>query len=137
MRTSVTPRSNSVCADTLDAHSFRLDDSGDRDHLVAAHDEWPRLAVGTGDFRVDEHVLNLLCSSGEPVAGTPGPYLKAWELRGDAPLAPEHLAVEGNRTVLEPDALVLAHCSDAAAQVEPLRPCGRGEQLVERRRLTL
>src|SRR5207249_7586814 len=31
----------------------------------------------------------------------------------------------------------LAHCSDAAAQVEPLRPCGRGEQLVERRRLTL
>src|SRR2546426_6977412 len=115
MRTSFTPRSSSVC-DTFGAHSFRLDDSRYRDDLVAAHHERPRLAGGTGDLRVDEHVLDLLRSSGEPIAGTPGPYLKAWEVRGNPPLAPEHLAVEGDGGVLEPDPLVLAHRREAAAK---------------------
>src|SRR3954447_7026761 len=107
MRISLTPRSSSVC-DTLDEHSFRLDDSGNGDHVVPAHDERPRLACGTGDLRVDEHVLDLLRSPGEPIAGAPGPYLKAWELRGDPPLSPAHLAVECDGSVFQPDVVVLA-----------------------------
>src|SRR6185312_6063847 len=81
----------------------------------------------------------LLRSPGEPIAGTPGPYLKAWELRSDTPLAPAHfrVAVERHRSPLEPDALVLAHGGQAAAEVEPFRAGLRGEQLVERRRLAL
>src|SRR4029453_12785156 len=35
---------------------------------------------------------------------------------------------------LEPDVFVLAHRGQPAAEVEPLRAGGRGEQLVERRR---
>src|SRR5437762_11861962 len=119
MRTSVTPRSSSVC-DTRCAHSFRLDDSRDRDDVVAAHHERPRLAGGTGNLRVDEHVLDLLRSSGEPIAGTPGPYLKAWEVRGNPPLAPHHLTVEGAWGVLEPHTVVLTHRGEAAAEVEAI-----------------
>src|SRR6266550_9400950 len=118
MRTSETPRSSSVCCDTLDAHSFRLDDARNGDHVVSAHDQRPRLAGGTGNLRVDEHVLDLLRSSGEPIAGTPGPYLKAWEVRGNPPLAPQHLTVEGNRSVLEPYALVLPNGREPSATVE-------------------
>src|SRR4051812_35163264 len=136
MRTSLTPRSSSVC-DTLDEHSFRLDDSGNGDHVVPAHDERPRLACGTGDLRVDEHVLDLLRSPGEPIAGTPGSYLKAWELRGDPPLAPAHLAGESDGRLLDPDIVVFADRGQAAAEVESLRPGRRGEQLVERRRQAL
>src|SRR6266511_3094989 len=90
----------------------------------------------TGDLGVDEHVLDLLRASGEPIAGTPGPYLKAWELRGDPPLAPADLALERHRRALEPDALVLAHRGEAPAEVEPLRACGGCEQLVQRGRLS-
>src|SRR6185437_12660854 len=133
MRISLTPRSSSVC-DTLDEHSFRLDDSGNGDHVVPAHDERPRLACGTGDLRVDEHVLDLLRSPGEPIAGTPGSYLKAWELRGDPPLAPTHLAAQSDGRLLDPDTLVLAHRGQAAAEIESLRSGRRGEQLVERGR---
>src|SRR6185312_10224267 len=118
MRISLTPRSSSVC-DTLDEHSFRLDDSGNGDHVVSAHDERPRLACRPGDLRVDEHVLDLLRSPGEPIAGTPGPYLKAWELRGNAPLAPADLAVERDGSALEPDPVVLTHRSQAVAEIEP------------------
>src|SRR2546421_3041758 len=78
MRTSDTPRSSSVCCDTLDARSFRVDDARNCDHVVSTHDERPRLAGGTGDLRVDEHVLDLLRPPSEPIAGTPGPYLTAW-----------------------------------------------------------
>src|SRR2546426_570566 len=105
MRTSETPRSSSVC-DTFDAHSFRLDDARHGDHVVSAHDERPRLACGTGDLRVDEHVLDLLRSPSEPIAGTPGPYLKAWERGGDPPFPPAHLAVERHGRALEPDPVV-------------------------------
>src|SRR5580765_4384225 len=136
MRISATSRSSSVC-DTLDAHSFRLDDARDSDDLVAAHDERPRLAGRTGDLCVDEHVLDLLRPSGEPVAGAPGSYLKAWQVGGDPPVAPADLAVERDGRALEPDALVLAHRGQAAAEVEPLRAGRRRKQLVERRRLAL
>jgi hypothetical protein len=83
-----------VWADTLGVHSFRLDDPRNGDDLVPPHHERPRFAVGTGDLRVDEHVLDLLRASGESVTGAPGPYLKAWELRGDAPLAPDDFRLE-------------------------------------------
>src|SRR3954447_21270646 len=118
MRISLTPRSSSVC-DTLDEHSFRLDDSGNGDHVFSAHDERPRLACGTGDLRVDEHVLDLLRSPSEPIAGAPGSYHKAWEPRRDPPLTPEHLAVECDRRALEPDAVVLAHGGQTGAEIEP------------------
>src|SRR5439155_14975048 len=136
MRTSVTPRSSSAC-DTLGAHPFGLDDPGHGHDLVPAHDERPRLARGTGDLCVHEYVLDLLRSPGEPIAGAPGSYLKAWEVRGDAPLAPPDLAFERDRRLLEPDALVLAHRRQPTAEVEPLRAGGRGQQLVEGRRLSL
>src|SRR5436309_15963514 len=116
MRISATSRSSSVC-DTLDAHSFRLDDSRHGDDLVAAHDERPRLAGRTGDLCVDEHVLDLLRPSGEPVAGAPGSYLKAWQLGRDPPVAPADLAIECDRRPLEPDALVLAHGRQTTAEV--------------------
>src|SRR5437870_4059615 len=136
MRTSLTPRSSSV-ADTLDAHPFRVDDSRHRDDLVPAHDERPRLAFRAGNLRVDENVLDLLAPSSEPVARAPGSYLKAWELRLDAPRAPAHLALQRHGRALQPDAVVLTHRRQAAAEVEPLRAdCGR-EQLVERRRTLL
>src|SRR6476660_85194 len=121
MRTSETPRSSSVW-DTFDAYSFRFHDVRHCDHVVSAHDERPRLACRPGDLRVDEHVLDLLRSPGEPIAGTPGPYLKAWELRGNAPLAPADLAVERDGSALEPDPVVLTHRSQAVAEIEPLRP---------------
>src|SRR5439155_8234287 len=134
MRTAETPRSSSVW-DTFDAHSFRLDDARHRDHVLSAHDERPRLACGTGDLRVDEHVLDLLRSPSEPIAGAPGPYLKAWELRRDPPFAPAHLAVERDRRSLEPDAVVLAHGRETGAKVQPPRSGGRREEFVERRGL--
>src|SRR5438105_1866639 len=136
MRISVTSRSSSVW-DTLGANSFRLDDARNRDDHVPAHDERPRLACGTRDLGVDEHVLDLLRSPGEPVAGTPGSYLKAWQLRSDPPLAPADLAFEGKWCRLEPDTVVLTHRREAATEVEPLRAGGRREQLVQRRRLAL
>src|SRR5882724_725887 len=136
MRTAETPRSSSVW-DTIDTHSFGLDDARHGDHLVSAHDKRPRLACGTGDLRVDEHVLDLLRSPSEPIAGAPGPYLKAWKVRGDPPLAPTHLAVECDRRALEPDAVVLTDSGQAGAEIEPPRARGRREQLVERRRLTV
>src|SRR2546430_2535585 len=136
MRTAETPRSSSVW-DTFDAHSFRLDDARHRDHVLSAHDERPRLACGTGDLRVDEHVLDLLRSPSEPIAGAPGSYLKAWKPRGDPPFPPAHLAVERNRRALEPDAVVLAHGGQTGAEIEPPRPGCRREQLVERRRLAV
>src|SRR5262249_30582819 len=101
MRISATSRSSSVC-DTLAAHSFRLDDPGHGDDLVAAHDQRPRLACRAGDLCVDEHVLDLLRPSGEPVAGAPGSYLKPWHVRRDPPLAPADFAVERDRRPLEP-----------------------------------
>src|SRR6266540_937144 len=136
MRISETARSNSVC-DTLGKDSFRLDDPGHGDDLVPAHDERPRLAGRTGDLRVDEHVLDLLRSPGEPIAGAPGSYLKAWEARGNPPFAPAHLGVEHHGCALEPDTLVLPHSRQSATEVEPLRAGSRGEQLVERGRICL
>src|SRR2546430_17712535 len=131
MRISETARSNSVC-DTLGKNSFHLDDPGHGDDLVPTYDERPRLAGRTGDLRVDEHVLDLLRSPGEPIAGAPGSYLKAWEARGNPPFAPVHLRVEHHWCSLEPDALVLPHSRQPATEVEPLRAGGRGGQLVER-----
>src|SRR3954454_17250415 len=102
MRISATSRSSSVC-DTLDANSFRSDDPGHGDDLVAAHDERPRLAGRTGDLCVDENVLDLLRAPGEPVAGAPRTYLKAWPVGRDPPLAPADFAVERDRRPLDPD----------------------------------
>src|SRR5207253_6134434 len=86
---------------------------------------------------VGEHVPDLLRPSGEPVAGAPGSYLKAWQLRGDSPLAPAHLAVQCERRALEPDAVVLTDRGQPLAEVEPPRARRRAEQRVERGRLVL
>src|SRR2546423_15565167 len=107
IRISPTPRSISVC-DTPRHHSFRLDDSRHRDDLVPAHDQRPAFAVGAWDLGVDEHVLNLLCAPGEPVAGTPPSYLKPWQVRLDPPGAPLDGVVEIDRATLEPPPVVLA-----------------------------
>src|SRR5262249_36367043 len=117
MRISATSRSSSVC-DTLAAHSFRLDDPRHRDDLVAAHDRRPRRASGGGHFSVAEPVWVLLRPPGERAAGAPGSYLKPWPARRDPPLPPADFAVERDRRPLEPDALVLPHGRDSAAQVE-------------------
>src|SRR3954451_2160866 len=136
MRISATSRSSSVC-DTLGSDSFRVEHSRNGDDLVAAHDERPRLAGRTGDLCVDEHVLDLLRSTGEPIAGAPCSYLKAWQLRCDPPLAPPHLAVERDRRAFEPDVVVFAHGRETTAEVEAARARRGGEQALERRRLAV
>src|SRR5712691_7080058 len=118
-------------------HSFCVDDSGHCDDLVAAHDERPRFAFRAWNLGVDEHVLDLLAPSGEPVAGTPGSYLKAWELGFNAPRSPPHCTCQRDRPALEPDGVVLSYCGQPAAEVEPLRADRRREQLFERRRTPL
>src|SRR5438093_1144508 len=101
IRTSPTPPSSSVC-DTYDRHPLRVDDPRHGDDLVAPHDERPTFAVGARDLGVDEHVLHLPLATGEPVAGPPPPYLKAWQPRLDTPASPDDLAVELERARLEP-----------------------------------
>src|SRR5207247_2254628 len=101
------------------------------------HDERPRFALGSRDFGVDEHVLDLLAAAREPVARPPASYLKAWERRFNAPWAPAHGAVERDRGLLEPNAVVLAHRGEPAAEVEPLRAGPVGQELVELRRALL
>src|SRR6266516_3612461 len=133
MRTSLTPRSSSV-ADTPRTHSLGLDDSRHRDDLVPAHDERPRLAFRAGDLRVDENVLDLLAPPGEAIACPPGSYLKAWQVRLDAPRAPADLALQRDRCALEPDAVVLTNEEPAAAELDALAPDRRLEQLGDRRR---
>src|SRR5436309_9202841 len=100
IRISVTARSSSV-ADSL--HLRVLDDAGHRHHLVAAHDERPRLALRARHLRVDEHVLNLAPPTRQPVAGPPSTHSKPLELRADSPLAPRDLARELDRSPLEPE----------------------------------
>ena len=121
IRTSPTPRSSSVC-DTVCAHPLRLDDARHRDDLVAAHDERPAVTVGARDLGVDEHVLHLLRAAGEPVAGPPPPYSKAWQPRFDAPRLPRRPGrSRSTRPRLEPQPVVLAHRLHAAAEVDALR----------------
>src|SRR5439155_26761630 len=115
-------------------HVGMLDDSWHRDHLVAAHDERPRLALGSRDLGVDEHVLDLLAAPREPVAGTPRAYLKAWQLRLDVPWPPADLAVEREGGPLDPGAVVLAHERAPTAEVEALRARGRVEEVGDGRR---
>src|SRR5437588_6367225 len=136
MRTSAIPRSSSAC-DTLGSDSFRLDDSGNSDDLIAAHDERPRLALRAGNLCVDEHVLDLLAPPGQPVAGAPCAYLKAWELRLDPPLAPLNFAFEVDRRALDPHVVVLAHRGQATAEINALRALLRSQELVEARRSSL
>src|SRR5215470_14264149 len=111
-----------------------LHDAGDGHDLVAAYDERPRLPLRAGHLRVDEHVLDLAPPTRQPVAGPPSAHSKPFELRADSPLAPPDLARQLDRPALEPEALVLAHCLKAAAEVDALRADGRCEQLRERRR---
>src|SRR5215217_640594 len=119
MSTSPTPCSSSVCVtlalldrggreQALCAHSLGLDDPRHGHDLVPAHDERPGLTLRAGDFRVHEHVLDLLRAPGETVAGSPPAYLKAPLGRGDAPRAPADLALEHDRRLLEPHVVVLA-----------------------------
>src|SRR5438067_8474191 len=127
IRISPTPRSSSV-ADTGHPHPLGLDDSRDSDDLVTAHHERPAFAVGAWDLCVDEHVLQFLPAAGESVAGTPPPYCKPWQLGFDAPRPPVDAAAQRDRAALEPEPVVLAHGLDAAAEVDPPRGDGRGEQ---------
>src|SRR3954470_3122279 len=136
MRISATSRSSSVC-DTLGSDPFRVEHSRDGDDLIAAHDERPRLAGRTGDLCVDEHVLDFLRPAGEPIAGAPRSYLKAWQLGRDPPLSPPHLAVERDGRPLEPDVVVFAHGRETTAEVEAARARRRGEQALERRWLAV
>src|SRR3954465_9865430 len=121
IRISVTARSSSV-ADSLPLRIF--DDAGHGHDFVAAHDERPRLALRARHLRVDEHVLDLAPPTRHPVAGPPSAHSKALELRADSPLAPSDLAGQLDRPALEPEALVLAHRLEAAAQVDALRTGG-------------
>src|SRR5512135_632650 len=134
MRTSVTAFSSSVA---FNVHVRMLDDAGDRDHLVPPHDERPRLALGTGNLGVHEYVLDLLAAAGEPVARAPPSYLKAFRARPDHPPAPADLAVEIHRSLLEPEAVVLAHGHQPAAEVDAPRARRRCQQVGERRRQRL
>src|SRR5579875_674141 len=118
IRTSVTARCSSSVA--LTDHLGMLDDARHRDDLVSAHDERPRLALGTGHLRVDEHVLDLPPPPGEPIARPPPSHSKPFGARADAPLAPAHLARELDRPALEPETVVLAHGLHAAAEVDAL-----------------
>ncbi len=107
--------------ETRRLNAGRLDDPGHGHDDVAADHQRPRLALGTGDLRVDEQVLDLLPPPGEPVAGPPASYLKPCQLRANAPRPPAHLAGEVDRAVLEPEPVVLAHRLDAAAEIDALR----------------
>src|SRR5207253_4996276 len=128
IRTSVTASSSSAC-DTACEHSLGLDDPRDGDDLVPAHDERPRLAFRAGNLGVDEHVLDLLPPSGEPVACAPTAYLKPWLGGANQPRPPANLALERDGRALEPHVVVLADSGEAAAEVETHRPRRRGEQL--------
>src|SRR3954469_10051456 len=89
--TSVIARPSSVA---LTAHLRVIDDPRDRDDVLAAHDQWPCLAVGAWDLGVDEHVLDLLRPAGEPVAGPPSSHFEPRRVRGDAPGPPFDRPVE-------------------------------------------
>src|SRR5436305_10356778 len=130
IRISPTAAVNSVCADSV--HSLGVHDTRDCDDLVSAHDQGPALTVAARDLGVHEHVLDLLAAPGEPIAGPPPPYLKAFEVRADRPRPPLHLAVEGDRGALEPEPLVLPHGLQAAAQAHALRPRPPADQLRQR-----
>src|SRR5258708_9006559 len=130
IRTS--PTACSTSALVMDGtRPLALDDTGHGDDLVATHDQGPALTVGTGDFGVDEHVLDLLRAAGEPVAVAPPSYLKPWQLRFDAPAAPAHLALEIDGRGLEPDTVMLAHRLHPPAEVDAPRRDRRAEQLRE------
>src|SRR5206468_11909271 len=101
-----------------------LDQARHRDHLVAAHDERPRLALVSRDLGVDEHVLDLLAAPGEPVAWSPATYLKASELRLDRPRPPADATLERDRGLFEPDSLILPHRGEPPAQVDAARAFG-------------
>src|SRR5262245_43333333 len=98
-----------------------LDDARHRHDLVATHDERPRLPLRAWHFRVDENVLDLAPPTCQPVPGPPSAHSKPLELRADSPVAPPDLAGQVDRAALQPEPLVLAHCLDAAAEVDPLR----------------
>src|SRR3954447_17135651 len=116
---SVTARSSSAA----DSFYLRvLDDPGDRDDLVTAHDEGPGLSLRPRDLGVDEYVLNLLPPAGESVAGLPSSHFETARARGDPPRPPLHRAVERHRAALEPEALVFAHRLHTAADVDAPRP---------------
>src|SRR3954471_1643826 len=108
-----------------------LDHSRHGDDFAPAYDEGPRLALGSRDLGVDEHVLDLLPAPGEPVARSPASYLKACELGLDRPRAPADAALERDRGLLEPDAVVLAHRRQPLAELDAARALGRGEEDVE------
>src|SRR5438874_2731876 len=109
-------------------HSFGLDVPRSGDDLVVAHDERLRFALRSRDLGVHEHVLDLLGASRQAIAGTPCAYLKALLVRGDAPMAPAHLALERQRSALEPDLVVFADGGPPSAEIEPGRAFRRLEE---------
>src|SRR5215203_5870283 len=137
-RTSATLLSSSVWL-TNRLHSLGLDDSGHRHHLVPADDERPRLALGSRNLRVDEHVLDLLAATRQVIAGSPPAYLKPLLLGRDPPPAPADLAVEVDRRPFQPCPVVLADDLAPAPEIESLRAVDRLEQADElgRRRLAV
>src|SRR5579862_10027105 len=133
IRISPTPRSTSVI-DTARPHPLPLDDAGHRDHVVAAHDQRPALAVRARHLRVDEHVLHLPATPFESVAGSPPAYLKPWQVGFDTPRPPLDGPAQVDRRALEPQAVVLADRLHPTAEVDSLRAGRRVEQLGERGR---
>src|SRR5207253_4170441 len=111
-----------------------LDDPRNRDDLVPAPDEGPRLALRAGNLRIDEHVLDLLPPSGQTVARPPGSHSKAWQVGGDPPRSPADLAAQLHRSVLEPEPVVLADGLQPAAEIDALRAGGGRQQLRDRGR---
>src|SRR4029077_12753189 len=104
-------------------------EAGHREHLVAAHDERPRLPLGARHLRVDEHVLDLPPPTREPVAWLPSAHSKPSQVGTNSPLAPADLAGELHWPALQPEALVLAPRLGAGAQVGPPRAAPAGGEL--------
>src|SRR3954471_19467187 len=96
IRTSPTPVSSSV-ADTARAHPLGLDDAGNGDDRVTAHDERPALSVGARDLGVHEDILHLSVPTGEPVARLPATDLEPWQRGLDPPDPPLHRPAELDR----------------------------------------
>ena len=126
IRTSPTPRSSSVCAH---AHASSLPAASTIPGTATTSS--PRTTSGHAS-RSDRGILASTNTSWifllRPASRSPGRQprtLRPASVGFDRHGAPADLALERDRRVLEPDAVVLAHGGDAAAEVEARRAVGR------------